>query len=162
MKSPIAAIVFIIVCYLLMIPASRAEQFVQWQGFDIHYNTFSSLLIPPDVAKAHGISRSKNSIITNISIVQNGIPTTAQVTGQSLNLLGQLTQLAFIEVNERAGIYYLESMSALGSITLPIKLSMKKTLCGFPLELNLPALRRRMISITTESIIRVGPVLNHL
>ena len=39
---------------------------------------------------------------------------------------------------------------------------MKKTLSGFPLELNLPALRRRMISITTESIIRVGPVLNHL
>jgi hypothetical protein len=39
--------------------------------------------------------------------VQNGIPTKAQVTGQSLNLLGQLTQLAFIEVNERTGIYYL-------------------------------------------------------
>ena len=125
MKSPIPAIVFIIVCYLLMIPASRAEQFVQWQGFDIHYNTFSSLLIPPDVAKAHGISRSKNSIITNISIVQNGIPTKAQVTGQSLNLLGQLTQLAFIEVNERTGIYYLANQIVDEKDTLRFSLRIK-------------------------------------
>ncbi len=109
MKLPIPTIVLIIACNLLMISASRAEQFVQWQGFDIHYNTFSSLLIPPEVAKAHGISRSKHSIITNISIVENGIPKTAKVTGQSLNLLGQLTQLAFIEVNERTGFYYLAS-----------------------------------------------------
>jgi len=125
MKLPIPTIVLIIACNLLMISASRAEQFVQWQGFDIHYNTFSSLLIPPEVAKAHGISRSKHSIITNISIVENGIPTTAKVTGQSLNLLGQLTQLAFIEVNERTGIYYLASQIVDEKDTLRFSLRIK-------------------------------------
>ena len=91
----------------MAVSTAHAEQFVQWQGFDIHYNTFSSLLIPAEVAKAHGISRSKSRIITNISIVKNGDPTTAQVTGHSLNLLGQLTNLDFVEVNENTGIYYL-------------------------------------------------------
>ncbi len=107
MRSPVFTITFIILCHLSMIPATHAEQFVHWQGFDIHYNTFSSLLIPPEVAKAHEISRSRYSIVTNISIVQDGKPTTANVTGQSLNLIGQLTQLEFVEVNESTGIYYL-------------------------------------------------------
>ncbi len=110
MKSLVCTIVCVISCAmgnLLAVSTAHAEQFVQWQGFDIHYNTFSSLLIPAEVAKAHGISRSKSRIITNISIVKNGDPTTAQVTGHSLNLLGQLTNLDFVEVNENTGIYYL-------------------------------------------------------
>ena len=57
--------------------------------------------------------------------MQNGIPTTAQVTGQSLNLLGQLTQLAFIEVNERAGIYYLANQIVDEKDTLRFSLRIK-------------------------------------
>jgi hypothetical protein len=97
---------YVLALLLMTIPV-QAEQFAHWQGFDIHYNTFNSLLIPAEVAKAHGISRSENRVITNISIVRDGTPTTGIVEGYSLNLLGQLTQLDFTEVKESSGVYYL-------------------------------------------------------
>jgi len=99
---------YCIVLLLITLPG-KAEQFAHWQGYDIHYNTFNSLLIPADVASAHGISRSRQRIITNISILKEGTPTTGLVEGYSVNLIGQLTQLEFTEVKESTGIYYLAS-----------------------------------------------------
>ena len=105
--------------------SARAEQFILWQGFEIHYNTFSSLLIPAEVAKAHGISRSKSRVVTNISIVRDGVPKSAEVSGQSLNLLGQLTSLDFTEVNESTGIYYLANQIVDEKDTLRFSINIK-------------------------------------
>ncbi len=85
---------------------ARAET-IAWQGYDIHYTTFSSLLIPQEVAAAHEIDRSKNRIVTNISILRVGQPQSATITGHHSNLLNQLYSMDFVEVNESSAIYYL-------------------------------------------------------
>ena len=84
-----------------------AAETIQWQGYDIHYTTFSSLLIPPEVAAQHNISRSKNRIVTNISILKQGEPQRADITGHNANLLNQLYTMDFVEVKEATAIYYL-------------------------------------------------------
>jgi hypothetical protein len=66
-------------------------------------------LIPQDVAKAHNIIRSKFRIVTNISVLQEGEPSPAKVTGINTNLLNQLFTMSFDEVTEKTAIYYLSN-----------------------------------------------------
>lgn len=80
---------------------------VKWQGYDIHYTTFSSTLIPAEVAAAHDIERAKNRIVTNISILKDGEPQLAEISGHNSNLLNQLYTMQFAEVRESEAIYYL-------------------------------------------------------
>jgi hypothetical protein len=85
----------------------QADQFIQWQGYEIHYTTLSSRLIPADVAASHGITRSDNRVVTNISIRKDGLPIRANIRGTATNLLNQRQNLAFTEVMEQDAIYYL-------------------------------------------------------
>ena len=90
----------------LLASACQAEV-VSWQGFDIHYTTFNSLLIPQTVADAHKITRSKNRIVTNITVRKNNKPVRAIIRGTNRNLLNQLFQMEFDEVIEQGAVYYL-------------------------------------------------------
>lgn len=89
------------------ISSQAAAETIQWQGYDIHYTTFSSLLIPQEVAAAHNIARAKNRIVTNISILKDSEPQAALVSGTNSNLLNQLYTMDFTEVTESSAIYYL-------------------------------------------------------
>ena len=80
---------------------------MKWRGYDIHYTTFSSTLIPQEVAAAHNIVRSEYRIVTNVSILKDGEPVKAKVTGRNTNLLNQLFTMEFDEVTEKTAIYYL-------------------------------------------------------
>lgn len=82
---------------------------VNWRGYDIHYTTFSSTLIPQEVAAAHNIVRSEYRIVTNVSIIKDGSPVKAAVTGSNSNLLNQLFTMNFDEVTEKNAIYYLSN-----------------------------------------------------
>lgn len=92
---------------LLHCASAGADQFETWHGYEIHYATFSSLIIPSQVAEAHGIVRSKNRIVTNLSIRQDGRSIRADVSGTSTNLLEQVTSMNFTEVTEQDAVYYL-------------------------------------------------------
>lgn len=92
---------------LLHSASAGSDQFETWNGYEIHYTTFSSLIIPSQVAEAHGIVRSKNRIVTNLSIRQDGGSIRADVNGTSTNLLEQVTPMNFTEVVEQDAVYYL-------------------------------------------------------
>ena len=92
---------------LLHCAGAGADQFETWYGYEIHYATFSSLIIPSQVAEAHGIVRSKNRIVTNLSIRRDGGSVRADVSGTSTNLLAQVASMNFTEVVERDAVYYL-------------------------------------------------------
>ena len=79
----------------------------------IHFTTFSSLIIPADVASAHAIVRSKKRIILNLSVLKQGAPATATISGHVINLLNQRFELVFDEINEADAVYYLASYLAL-------------------------------------------------
>ena len=98
----------ILLCLLGTAPLSTADTVLQ-QGFEIHYTTFTSDLIPATVAAAHNIVRSKNRIVTNITILKDNEPTKAHVSGHNMNLLGQLFTMEFTEVIEPGAVYYLSN-----------------------------------------------------
>lgn len=86
---------------------TQAEQTHHWLGYDIHYTTYPSTLIPADVAKAHGIIRSDNRLVTNITVIKQGKPIQLKIDGLAKNLLNQQFELEFSEITEHSAIYYL-------------------------------------------------------
>jgi len=98
---------------LLLPTQGFTAQYVDRNGYRIHYTTFSSMIIPSDVAALHDIVRAENRIVLNISGIRDGKPVGLEVAGLVTNLLNQQYDLEFEEVNESEAIYYLASHLAL-------------------------------------------------
>ncbi len=103
---PLIARIFATLLIAAVLPL-KADQITSEDGFVIHYATFSSLIIPAKVAEAHGITRSRSRVVTNISIRNHLKPVKARVSGTATNLLAQSRQLDFVEVVENNAVYYL-------------------------------------------------------
>jgi len=78
----------------------------------IHFSTFNSSFLTPEVASAYGLVRGADRAIVNIAVTKEqqeddiyGLP--AQVSGVARNLMQQQTQLPFIEIQEQNAIYYI-------------------------------------------------------
>jgi uracil phosphoribosyltransferase len=73
----------------------------------VHYNTFNSTFLQPDIAKAAELVRSKNQGVINVSVLKAGKPLVAQVTGTVKDLTSQAVPLKFKQVTEQGAIYYI-------------------------------------------------------
>jgi len=73
----------------------------------VHYNTFNSTFLQPDIAKAAELIRSKNQGVINISVIKNGKPVIASVTGTVKDLTSNSVPLNFRQVTEQGAIYYI-------------------------------------------------------
>ena len=91
---------------LLTLPA-LAERKHSVGEYDIHYIAFNSGFLQPDIAAAAGLVRSKTQGVINVAALKAGKASTAQVSGQVKNLMGQSTALTFRQVTESGAIYYL-------------------------------------------------------
>jgi hypothetical protein len=100
-----------LVCLVILTPATLyGAQFQQFGEVTVFYSAVASTLIPEQVAALHGIVRAENRALVNVTIKKNDLPAKARVTGYSTNLLNQTNQLAFVEAQEQAAIYYLTSV----------------------------------------------------
>lgn len=98
---------------LLLIVSSltAAEQKKTFANYDVHYIAFNSTVVPPEVAKAYGITRGDNRGVVNISIRRQNndgtdSPQRAIIKGSSTDLIHR-RELDFQEVIEQGAIYYL-------------------------------------------------------
>ncbi|AEA71828.1 DUF4426 domain-containing protein [Pseudomonas brassicacearum] len=73
----------------------------------VHYNTFNSTFLTPDIAKAAELIRSKQQGVINISVLKDGKPLMAQVSGTVKDLTSQSVPLQFKQVTEPGAIYYI-------------------------------------------------------
>nr|WP_315445131.1 DUF4426 domain-containing protein [uncultured Pseudomonas sp.] len=73
----------------------------------VHYNTFNSTFLTPDIAKAAELVRSKNQGVINVSVIKDGKPLVANVTGTVKDLTSQSVPLNFRQVTEQGAIYYI-------------------------------------------------------
>ncbi|MEZ5564838.1 MAG: DUF4426 domain-containing protein [Gammaproteobacteria bacterium] len=78
----------------------------------MHFNALRTNELTPDIARNYGIVRSTNRVLLNVSIIHKvegtpGVPVTANVTAQAVNLNGQLKDLSLREVREGDAIYYI-------------------------------------------------------
>ena len=105
-------LLWLLFCCLGSLP-TLAASYLDHGEHRIHFTTFSSLIIPADVASAHAIVRSKKRIVLNLSVLKQGVPATASISGHVINLLNQRFELVFDEINEADAVYYLASYLAL-------------------------------------------------
>ncbi|WP_207060560.1 DUF4426 domain-containing protein [Motiliproteus sp. SC1-56] len=91
--------------------AVHAEQFQPFDDYEVHYNAFNSSFLPPEVAQAYNIQRSKYGALLNVAVLQVGDngkkPVRANVVGTLKNLMGQVQDLEFKEIEEGEAVYYI-------------------------------------------------------
>lgn len=104
----------ILVALILLMSASVcAEQKKSLGSWDVHYIAVSTTFLTPEIAKAYGIVRSKNSAFVNISVLDRRTKDAQEVTmtGTARDLLGRQKQLEFKQVKDGEAIYYLATLS---------------------------------------------------
>lgn len=90
-----------------------AQQSQDFGTYVVHYNALNTNLVPPEVAKAYGITRSPSRALLNVTVLKKmmdtpGTPVDASVTAAATNLTGQRRDIGLREIRESGGaIYYI-------------------------------------------------------
>jgi len=87
--------------------AIKGERQETFGDVTVHYNTFNSTYLTPDIAKSAELIRSKNQGVINISVLKDGKPLMAQVSGSVKDLTSQTVPLKFKQITEQGSIYYI-------------------------------------------------------
>ncbi|MFO7594574.1 MAG: DUF4426 domain-containing protein [Pseudomonadota bacterium] len=104
---------FLSLIFLFTLPGpAQAEQYRQFGDYRVHYSAFKSDMVSPEVAKAHGLTRSRYRAIINITVLkkngENGYaPVSARVDGTARDIHSKIRQLEMQEIREGTAIYYL-------------------------------------------------------
>ncbi len=91
----------------------------------VHFSAQSTDQLPPDVARAYGIVRSKNRAMLNVSVIKEGttIVVPAEVTVRTVNLAGQLKNVTMRKIQEQEAIYYIGETAVANRETLVFNIS---------------------------------------
>lgn len=73
----------------------------------VHYNTFNSTFLTPEIAKSAELIRSKNQGVINVSVIKDGKPLVSNVSGTVKDLTSQSVPLNFKQITEQGAIYYI-------------------------------------------------------
>lgn len=75
----------------------------------VHFSAQLTEQLPPEVARAYDILRSKNRAMLNVAILEaaSGRPVTAQVEVKTVNLTGQMKNVVMRKIQEQEAIYYI-------------------------------------------------------
>lgn len=93
----------------------------------VHFSAQSTDQLPPEVARAYGIVRSRNRAMLNVSVLKEGTMTavTADITVRTVNLAGQLKNVTMRMVQEQEAIYYIGETGIANRETLIFSISIK-------------------------------------
>ncbi len=91
----------------------------------VHFSAQSTDQLPPEVARAYGIVRSKNRAMLNVSIINEGTSSavTADVAVRAVNLAGQLKNVTMRKIQEGDAIYYIGETGIANRETLIFNIS---------------------------------------
>ena len=90
-------------------------------NYIVHYNALSTESLPPAVARAYGITRSKNRGLLNISVLKKGggyQGVEAVIDVSATNLTGQLRNINLRKIEEQNAVYYVSEFSVADRETL--------------------------------------------
>jgi hypothetical protein len=79
--------------------------------FTVHYNAIPTLQLTPEIARRHGITRSANRALLNVSVrrgkAAESSPVSARISAAATNPAGQRQSLNLREVRDGQALYYL-------------------------------------------------------
>ncbi len=94
-----------------------AQQSMDFENYEVHYNAINSSQIPAQVAQAYGIRRSSSSVLLTITVMKKeegtyGTPVRAEIKASGINLTGQRQNIDMREASDAGGaVYYLGELS---------------------------------------------------
>jgi hypothetical protein len=96
----------------------------------VHFSAQSTDQLPPEVARAYNILRSKNRAMLNVSIIRkaDNVPVDGTVTVKTVNLTGQLknvTMRKIEEPGESVAIYFIGETPVANRETLIFDISVR-------------------------------------
>ena len=91
----------------------------------VHFSAQSTDQLPPEVARAYNIVRSKNRAMLNVSVLReaDNEPVAADVAVKTVNLTGQLKNVARRRIDEQDAIYYIGEVPVANRETLIFDIS---------------------------------------
>lgn len=91
----------------------------------VHFSAQSTDQLPPEVARAYNIVRSKNRAMLNVSVLReaDNAPVAADVTVKTVNLTGQLKTITMRQIDEQEAIYYIGEVAVANRETLIFDIS---------------------------------------
>ena len=91
----------------------------------IHFSAQSTDQLPPEIARAYDILRSKNRAMLNVSVIRKAdkMPVTATVKVKTVNLTGQLKNVTMRQINEQEAIYFIGETAVANRETLVFDIS---------------------------------------
>jgi len=99
-------------------PAQPSEEsFKEFGNYEVHYNAVRADRIAAEIARAHGIERSKNRVMLNVTMLRKEAdqaprkPVKGVVSVDAYNLNGQLKSIDIRQVTEGEAIYYIGEVS---------------------------------------------------
>ena len=93
----------------------------------VHFSAQNTDQLPPEVARAYNIVRSKNRAMLNVSVLEKGsnTPVKADVTVKTVNLTGQLKNVTMRMIQEQEAIYYIGETPIANQETLIFDISVR-------------------------------------
>lgn len=112
-----------VICAMLLGIQSLAfaESSQEIGDYIVHYNALSTESLPPSVASAYGITRSKNKGLLNISVLKKGGDfkgVEADIKVNATNLTGQFREINLRKIEEQSAVYYISEFSVADRETL--------------------------------------------
>ena len=91
----------------------------------VHFSAQSTDQLPPEVARAYNIVRSKNRAMLNVSVLReaDNKPVAADVSVKTVNLTGQLKNVTMRRIDEQDAIYYIGEIAVANRETLIFAIS---------------------------------------
>jgi hypothetical protein len=118
--------------FLFLIPAlGEADNAYDFGDYVVYYNAFTADTLPPQMATAYGILRSKYKGVLNISVQRKQNPgklplaVNALVKVEAVNLVGQLKELDTRKVTEGEAIYYISEFRISNKEQVKFKISLR-------------------------------------
>ena len=99
------------------------ESFQDFGDYVLHFNALTTDQLGAAIAAEHGVVRSPNRVLLNISVLRNqeiglATPVSAEVAASARNLTGQLRNIAIREVREGDALYYIGETQVANAETL--------------------------------------------
>jgi hypothetical protein len=93
----------------------------------VHFSAQSTDQLPPEVARAYNIVRSKNRAMLNVSVLRaaDNTPVVADVTVKTVNLTGQVKTITMRQIDEQEAVYYIGEVAVANRETLIFDISIK-------------------------------------
>ena len=125
----------------LMISAVQADQVTQFGEYQLHYNTFESTFLTPDIAHHYGLTRTKGQALLNVAVTTQAsgeLPQSqrALVSANVTNLLGQIVPLTFVTIEEGDSVYYLAAFTKTDDDILKFTVNAKISADSAPMTVN--------------------------